>query len=75
MTAFTRQPSAAALAATRQRPRVSEFVAAPVVAAARARLDPFGIDDPCLQNAGGLHQPIGSCGDVVCCHCTKVFWQ
>ena len=36
--------------------------------------DPFGIDDLCPQNASG-HYAVGSCGDVVCIHCSKVFWQ
>lgn len=34
--------------------------------------DPFGIADPCPHNAGGPHRFIGSCGDVVCVHCSKV---
>jgi hypothetical protein len=35
--------------------------------------DPFGIDNDCTSEAG--HYPIASCGDVVCVHCGKVFWQ
>lgn len=36
--------------------------------------DPFGIDDPCPFNPGG-HRFTGSCGDVVCVHCSKVVWR
>lgn len=36
--------------------------------------DPFGIDNRCLFNPAG-HQYIGSCGDVVCVHCSKVVWS
>ena len=35
--------------------------------------DPFGIDHDCLNPAGHLF--IASCGDVACCHCSKVVWQ
>jgi len=35
--------------------------------------DPFGIDEPCTHPEG--HCAIACCGDVVCCHCAKVFWQ
>lgn len=36
--------------------------------------DPFLIEGACPQSQGG-HQAISSCGDVVCLHCSKVFWQ
>jgi hypothetical protein len=42
-------------------------------AAMREPPDPFGIADPCPYSATGQHDPISSCGDVVCCHCSKVF--
>lgn len=35
--------------------------------------DPFGIDDACELNPGGRHHAIGSCGDVVCCYCSRIF--
>lgn len=35
--------------------------------------DPFGIDDPCPQNAGGPHHFMPSCGDLVCI-CGRVAW-
>jgi hypothetical protein len=37
-------------------------------------VDPFGIDNRCPNNQTG-HRFIGSCGDVVCVHCTKVVWS
>jgi hypothetical protein len=35
--------------------------------------DPFLIDHDCSNETG--HQPIASCGAVVCVHCARVFWQ
>ena len=35
--------------------------------------DPFMIDHDCINEAG--HQPIASCGAVVCAHCARIFWQ
>lgn len=35
--------------------------------------DPFKIEQGCDSPFG--HYPIASCGDVVCVHCSKVFWQ
>lgn len=51
------------------------FVAEEIIAIANAASDPFGIDDPCPFNAGGIHRFIGSCGDVACAHCSKVAWS
>lgn len=39
-----------------------------------AARDPFNVADRCEFNPTG-HQTIVSCGDVVCCHCAKVFWR
>jgi hypothetical protein len=36
--------------------------------------DPFGIDNACPFNPTG-HDFIAACGDVVCCHCSKVVWS
>jgi hypothetical protein len=33
--------------------------------------DPFGVDQNCLNRGG--HQPIASCGEIVCVHCSKIF--
>lgn len=35
--------------------------------------DPFLIDHDCTSKTG--HQPIASCGAVVCVHCARIFWQ
>lgn len=35
--------------------------------------DPFLIDHDCLNPSG--HDAIASCGEIVCCHCAKVFWR
>lgn len=35
--------------------------------------DPFRIAYDCHNPTG--HDFISSCGDVVCCHCTKVVWR
>jgi hypothetical protein len=35
--------------------------------------DPFGIDHDCRNPTG--HDFIAACGDVVCCHCSKVVWS
>lgn len=32
--------------------------------------NPFGIAHDCVNTSG--HHFIASCGDIVCCHCTKV---
>jgi len=37
-----------------------------------APADPFRIESDCLNPAG--HSMIVSCGDIVCRHCSKVFW-
>lgn len=35
--------------------------------------DPFGIDHDCISETG--HQPVVSCGAIVCFHCARIFWQ
>jgi len=35
--------------------------------------DPFLCDDPCPQNPAG-HNPIICANDLVCEHCSKIFW-
>jgi hypothetical protein len=50
-----------------------EIMPAPLITCTPS--DPFGIDDPCPNNAGGPHRFIGSCGDVACVHCAKVVWS
>lgn len=36
--------------------------------------DPFGTSARCTLSPDGRHHAIGSCGDVVCCHCARIFW-
>lgn len=41
-----------------------------IVAAALASADPFELDHDCINPAG--HQPVPSCGEVVCFHCARI---
>jgi hypothetical protein len=52
---------------------VSAFAREQEIATLLREQDPFLCDDPCPMNAGAPHRPIPSCGDIVCCHCAKVF--
>lgn len=36
--------------------------------------DPFNVADRCLVNPTG-HDGTMSCGEVVCPHCSRVFWR
>jgi hypothetical protein len=36
-------------------------------------VDPFGIDNTCINPTG--HVEISSCGDVVCVHCGRIAWR
>lgn len=54
---------------------VTRFVSELSCRAVEARQDPFRIDNPCLFNRSGDHELIVSCGDIVCRHCSRVFWQ
>jgi hypothetical protein len=51
------------------------FVITSEIAAVIRASDPFEIENVCELSPTGQHAAIGSCGDVVCCHCAKVFWQ
>ena len=44
-----------------------------IAAAALASADPFELDHDCV-NPGG-HQPVPSCGEVVCSHCARIIWS
>lgn len=37
--------------------------------------DPFGTQDRCSFSPDGRHHAIGSCGDVACCYCARIFWS
>jgi hypothetical protein len=45
------------------------------IASAFHAVDPFGIDDHCEFGPRSEHFAIGSCGDVVCCYCARIFWS
>lgn len=69
---FNRQPMPAALDRTALTAIVTPFVAQELAFVVRT-VDPFGVEHNCLNPAG--HDPIASCGEIVCCHCAKVFWR
>ena len=73
MSGFTRGTQPAALDRKAITAVVSRFLAVEIAEANSGR-DPFGLDDICPFNPAG-HHFIGSCNDVVCCHCAKVVWQ
>jgi hypothetical protein len=56
------------------RAAVIAFVGTEEIARIARGLDPFGIDDPCPASPAG-HQPHASCGEIVCIHCTRIFWR
>lgn len=68
---FARTPSPHVI----QSAKVVKFVAEREIDAVIRTVDPFGVDDTCEANPTGQHYGIGSCGEVVCCYCAKVFWQ
>lgn len=56
-------------------PKVVKFVSERDIAAMIAAVeDPFGAGERCAFSVDGRHHAIGSCGDVVCCNCAKIFW-
>ncbi|UFW75153.1 hypothetical protein [Bradyrhizobium sp. WU425] len=58
-----------------QSAKVVKFVSERDIAAMIAAVeDPFGAGERCAFSADGQHHAIGSCGDVVCCKCAKIFW-
>jgi hypothetical protein len=69
---FHRQPSAAVKAHAAGAPIV-RLVTREDVARIEREQDPFGIALHCTNPAG--HQPIASCGEIVCAHCARVFWR
>lgn len=52
---------------------VTEFIGPQEVAQIEREADPFGIAHMCPNPAG--HQPIVSCGEIVCAHCGLIFWR
>lgn len=55
--------------------KVISFVGESEIAAVFNAFDPFGLDPACEFGPNGRHTAIGSCGDVVCCHCSRIFWN
>lgn len=35
--------------------------------------DPFNVDNSCIAPQG--HEPMASCGEIVCAHCARIFWR
>jgi hypothetical protein len=58
-----------------QTAEIISFIGEREIASVLRAIDPFGLDDLCTLSPTGQHQAIGSCGDVVCCHCSRVFWS
>jgi hypothetical protein len=54
---------------------ISRFIGEREIAAVFRATDPFLVDDFCSLSPTGQHVAIGSCGDVVCCHCSRVFGE
>lgn len=71
MSGFIRGSQPEALDCAAVKTVVTRLLAAEI-AEANACRDPFGLDHDCLNPAG--HAFIGSCGDVVCRHCSRVVW-
>jgi hypothetical protein len=74
MSGFTRQGLPNTRPAPVKAPLIA-FIAEEEIAIVAASLDPFLIDGPCPHNGGASHQPVGSCGEVVCRHCAAIFWR
>jgi hypothetical protein len=68
---FARQPSRQTIQAS----KVVTFIGEREIGEVLRASDPFAIEDACAVSPNGLHQAIGSCGDVVCCHCARIFWS
>jgi hypothetical protein len=71
---YARQPSPHVVEAARSG-QVVTFIGEREMDAVLRCADPFGIDDVCEFNPIGKHYGIGSCGDVVCCYCGRIFWR
>jgi hypothetical protein len=68
---FARQPSRRTIQAA----KVVSFIGEREIDAVLRAADPFGIDDACEASPTRKHYGIGSCGDVVCCYCARIFWS
>lgn len=72
---FYRAPQAHVIAASKGKPSVHTFIGEREIDAVLRAADPFGIEDQCEPSPNGRHYAIGSCGDVVCCYCARIFWR
>jgi len=70
---FHRERQPPALARAGITAAVLELLTAQDVAEAIGPADPFRLVHDCINPAG--HDAIAACGEVVCCHCAKVFWR
>jgi hypothetical protein len=68
---YARQPSPHVVESA----KVLSFIGEREIATVFRAFDPFGIDNACEFSPTGQHVAIGSCGDVACCHCAKIFWS
>lgn len=56
-----------------ERTTIREYLIDPALLPSCTPVDPFGLDHDCLNDAG--HHAVFACGELVCCHCSRVFWQ
>lgn len=69
---FERTPTQHVVAAARGAP-AEMLVTLDDLADVIRQADPFLIAHDCSNPTG--HDPIASCGEVVCAHCARVFWR
>lgn len=72
MSGFTRNRQPQALTRA-QAAAILQPIAAEEIARIISEQDVFALDHDCLNPSG--HDAIASCGDVVCPHCSRVFWR
>lgn len=69
---FHRSPAAHVIRHAEGAPVIRIVTPADIATVMREQ-DPFGIALHCTNPAG--HQPIASCGEIVCAHCARIFWR
>jgi hypothetical protein len=69
---FARQPAPHVIDAAKGAP-VEILITAEDIAFFVRQADPFLIENDCVSASG--HYAIASCGEVVCAHCSRVFWR
>jgi hypothetical protein len=68
---YNRQPSRHVIESA----RIVCFIGEQEITDAFRAADPFGVADRCELGPRGEHYAIGSCGDVVCAYCARIFWS